>query len=151
MPQRSLHTPLGDLTVSQEQDAIVALDWGWGRDQADTPLLAEAVAQLQDYFDGRRTAFELPLAPLGTPYQQGIWRALQAIAYGETVSYGALAERLGTAARPVGTACGANPIPILIPCHRVIAKSGALVNYSGDGGIETKAALLRLEGAMLAV
>lgn len=149
MPQLSLHSPLGDLTVSEEEEAIVSLDWGWGRDQENTPLLLKARDQLQAYFDGVLKAFDLPLKPPGTAFQQRVWADLQRIAYGKTVTYGAVAKALDTSARPVGTACGANPIPILIPCHRVVASNGGLVNYSGDGGVETKAALLRLEGALL--
>lgn len=149
MPQLSLHTPLGDLTVSEEDGAIVSLDWGWGRDQTETPLLLEAKAQLHAYFDGERQEFDLPLAPQGTAYQQRLWGALQNIPYGQTISYGALAKQLETGARPVGTACGANPIPIIIPCHRVIGANGSMGHYSGDGGPDTKVSLLRLEGAIL--
>lgn len=151
MPQLSCLTPLGELTVSEEDGAIVALDWGRGRDQARTPLLAEAVAQLQDYFDGRRRGFDLPLAPCGSAFQRRVWDALRAIPAGETRSYGELAQQLGSAARAVGQANGANPIPILIPCHRVLAAAGALGGYSGGDGPATKRWLLdherRLAGA----
>ena len=91
MPQLSLHSPIGDLTVSEENGAIVALDWGWGRDQAETPLLARARDELFAYFDRERTAFDLPLAPEGTGFQRRVWAALQAIPYGQTRSYAALA------------------------------------------------------------
>lgn len=148
MPQLSLHSPLGPLSVSETDDAIVALDWGWGRDQTRTPLLLRAVDVLNRYFDGEAPAFELPFRPKGTAFQQRIWQAMREIPYGQTRTYGALAERAGGVARAVGMACGANPIPILIPCHRVVAQSG-LGGYSGDGGVETKVALLRLEGALL--
>jgi methylated-DNA-[protein]-cysteine S-methyltransferase len=145
MPQRSTLTPLGELTVSEEDGAIVALDWGRGRDQTRTPLLEEALAQLQDYFDGRRVAFDLPLSPHGTPFQQRVWAALRAIPPGETRAYGDLARSLGTAARAIGQANGANPIPILIPCHRVVAAGGKLGGYSGAGGADTKMWLLTHE------
>ena len=148
MPQLSLHSPLGPLSVSETDDAIVALDWGWGRDQTRTPLLLRAVDVLNRYFDGEAPAFELPFRPKGTAFQQRVWQAMREIPYGQTHTYGALAERAGGVARAVGMACGANPIPILIPCHRVVAQSG-LGGYSGDGGVETKVALLRLEGALL--
>ena len=145
MPQRSFLTPLGALTVSEEDGGIVALDWGRGRDQDETPLLARAVAAWQDYFDGNRTEFDLKLAPRGTAFQQRVWSALRTIPAGETRSYGDIARLLGTAARAVGQANGANPIPILIPCHRVLAAHGVLGGYSGGEGPATKAWLLEHE------
>jgi methylated-DNA-[protein]-cysteine S-methyltransferase len=148
MPQLSLHSPIGDLTLSEETGTIVALDWGWTRDQTETTLLHEAKRQLERYFDGELRDFDLPLAPAGTPFRQKVWRAMQEIPAGETRSYGELAAAVGSAARAVGGACGANPIPVIIPCHRVLAAAGALGGYSGDGGLETKVALLRLEGAL---
>ena len=150
MPQRSLHTPIGDLTVAEEDDAIVALDWGWGRDQADTLLLRRALEQLNAYFDGSLTIFDLPLAPAGTPYRQRVWDALRAIPYGETRSYQDIASVAGGSARSVGQANGSNPVPLIIPCHRVVA-SGHLGGYSGGDGLATKRWLLALEnpGAML--
>jgi methylated-DNA-[protein]-cysteine S-methyltransferase len=146
MPQLSLHSPVGDLSLSEEDGALVALDWGWGRDQTPTPLLKEAIRQLNAYFDGKLTDFDLPLAPFGTAFQKRVWQQMRKIPYGKTRTYGALAEKLKSGARPVGTACGRNTIPIIIPCHRVVGTS-TLGGYSGAGGLETKAALLRLEGA----
>ena len=149
MPQLSLHSPFGDLTVSEENGAIVAVDWGWGRDQTETLLLLRARAALFDYFDGSRRDFDLPLAPAGSPFRTRVWAALRAIPYGETRTYGDLAAALGSAARAIGQANGANPIPILIPCHRVVAGNG-LGGYSGGDGPVTKRALLALEaGGML--
>jgi methylated-DNA-[protein]-cysteine S-methyltransferase len=145
MPQLSFLTPLGPLTLSEEDGAIVALDWGTGRDQAETPLLLEAREQLQDYFDSQRTGFDLPLAPFGSAFRQKVWAALRAIPPGETRGYGDLAKALGTAARAVGQANGANPIPIIIPCHRVVGAGGLLGGYSGGEGPETKRYLLELE------
>jgi methylated-DNA-[protein]-cysteine S-methyltransferase len=145
MPQLSFLTPLGPLTLSEEDGAIVALDWGTGRDQAETPLLLEAREQLQDYFDGQRPSFDLPLAPFGSAFRQKVWAALCAIPPGETRGYGDLAKALGTAARAVGQANGANPIPIIIPCHRVVGAGGLLGGYSGGEGPETKRYLLELE------
>jgi methylated-DNA-[protein]-cysteine S-methyltransferase len=144
LPQLSLHTPLGDLTVSEEDGAIVAIDWGWGRDQAETPLLLCAREQLQAYFDGTRTTFDLPLAPQGTPYRRRVWAALCAIPSGQTRTYIDIARIAGGSARSVGQANGANPIPVLIPCHRVIA-TGGLGGYSGGDGLVTKQYLLQLE------
>lgn len=148
MPQLSLHSPVGDLTLSEEGGAIVALDWGWARDQAETPLLRRGKRQLEHYFDGDPRPFHLPLVPAGTPFQQAVWLAMSEIPAGQTRSYGELAAAVGSAARAVGGACGANPIPIIVPCHRVLAAGGALGGYSGEGGLETKIALLRLEGAI---
>lgn len=152
MPQLSLHTPLGDLTLSEEDGAIVALDWGRGRDQTETPLLRRARDQLQDYFDGTRTAFDLPLAPHGTEFQRKVWVALCTIPAGQTRSYAEIAHQVGCrAARAIGQANGANPIPILIPCHRVVAADGSLGGYSGGEGEATKRYLLDLERAAPAV
>lgn len=145
MPQISLHTPLGEITVSEEVGVIVALDWGRGRDQTPTPLLRRACDQLQDYFDGRRAGFDLPLAPAGTPFRQRVWEAMRRIPPGETRAYRELARELGSSARAVGQACGDNPIPILIPCHRVVAAKGALGGYSGGDGPDTKRYLIELE------
>ncbi len=147
MPQLSLHSPVGDLTISEENGAIVALDWGWGRDQTPTPLLKKAVKQLNAYFDGKLKAFDLPLAPAGTSFQKQVWKQMNKIPYGKLSAYGEMAAKLKSGARPVGTACGRNHIPIIIPCHRVIGSNGGLGGYSGQGGLETKVALLKLEGA----
>jgi methylated-DNA-[protein]-cysteine S-methyltransferase len=144
--QISLHSPLGDLSLSEDDGAIVALDWGWGRDQCATPLLKEAVRQLHAYFDGALKKFDLPLNPYGSSFEKNVWRRMCKIPYGEVLRYGEVAKTLGSSARAVGTACGRNPIPIIIPCHRIVAASG-LGGYSGAGGGETKVALLRIEDA----
>ena len=145
MPQLSLHSPIGDLTVSTDDEYIVALDWGWGRDQEPTPVLARAIAQLEDYFDGKLKAFDLPLRPEGTAFHRAVWQAMVDIPYGQVLTYGEISARLKASARAVGTACGRNPIPVIIPCHRVIG-TGGLGGYSGDGGVDTKVFLLRHEG-----
>jgi methylated-DNA-[protein]-cysteine S-methyltransferase len=144
LPQLSLHTPIGDITVSEEDGAIVALDWGWGRDQSETALLRAARDQLHAYFDGELTRFDLPLAPAGTLYRRRVWGALCAIPYGETRTYHQIAAVAGGVARSIGQANGSNPIPILIPCHRVLAGNG-IGGYSGGEGIATKRLLLALE------
>jgi methylated-DNA-[protein]-cysteine S-methyltransferase len=149
MPQLSLLTNLGDLTISEDDGAIVALDWGRGRDQAETPLLRRARDQLQDYFDGKRLTFDLPLAPQGSDFQKRVWAALCAIPPGETRSYADIARAIGSAPRAVGGANGANPIPIIIPCHRVVAADGSLGGYSGGDGPATKRFLLDLESRAL--
>jgi methylated-DNA-[protein]-cysteine S-methyltransferase len=144
LPQLSLHSPIGDLTLSEEDGRIVALDWGWGRDQTETPLLLRAREQLHDYFDGTRLAFDLPLDPAGTPYRRRVWQALCAIPPGETRTYADIARVVGGSARAVGGANATNPIPILIPCHRVVA-TGGIGGYSGGDGLPTKLYLLELE------
>src|SRR5579875_2670980 len=144
VPQLSLHTPLGPLTLSEEDGAIVALDWGWGRDQVETPLLLRAREQLQEYFDGARTSFDLPLRPTGSPYRRRVWDALCVIPPGQTRTYAQIATVAGGSARSVGGANGANPIPVLIPCHRVVASAG-IGGYSGGDGLTTKRFLLQLE------
>ncbi|MDE0942858.1 MAG: methylated-DNA--[protein]-cysteine S-methyltransferase [Alphaproteobacteria bacterium] len=148
MAQLSMHSPIGDLTISSEDGTIVALDWGWARDQSDEPLLNKAKTQLDAYFDGAEITFDLPLTPAGTEFQRNVWRLMEAIPYGETRSYGDLAKDLNSAARAVGMACGANPIPVIIPCHRILSATG-MGGYSGEGGVETKVDLLRLEGVLL--
>ncbi len=151
LPQLSLHTPLGPLSVSEEDGALVALDWGWGRDQDATPLLRLAREQLHAYFDGALRRFSLPLAPAGTVFRQRVWQALAEIPFGQTCSYGALAARLAPAgsaklgsARAVGGAVGRNPLPIILPCHRVVGATG-LGGYSAGDGLVSKRALLQLE------
>lgn len=145
MQRLSVATPLGPVTLSDAGGAITALDWG-GQERGRSPVLDRAAAQLAAYFADPRAGFDLPLRPAGSAFQRAVWAAMQAIPVGETRSYGQIAAELGAPAQAVGQACGANPIPILIPCHRVLAATG-LGGYSGAGGIETKIALLRHEGA----
>jgi methylated-DNA-[protein]-cysteine S-methyltransferase len=144
VPQLSLHSPIGDLTVSEDSGEIVALDWGWGRDQTPSPLLNRAKAALFEYFDGKPLDPTLPLAPHGTAYRQRVWQALRAIPTGETRTYLDISRIAGGSPRSVGGANGANPIPIFIPCHRVVAATG-IGGYSGGDGLATKLALLELE------
>ncbi len=146
VPVLSLHTPVGDLSVAEDDGAIVSVEWGWARDQDTTALLRAAREQLHAYFDLALFSFDLPLAPEGSPYRQGVWRALRAIPYGATRSYRDIAREAGGSPRSVGGANGANPIPIIIPCHRVVATTG-IGGYSGGDGLPTKRALLRLETA----
>ncbi|MBK1659488.1 methylated-DNA--[protein]-cysteine S-methyltransferase [Paracraurococcus ruber] len=149
MPHITLHTPLGELTVFEDRGAIVALDWGRGvgpDDAAPTPLLQAAAAQLQDYFDGVRATFDLPLDPQGSTFRRKVWDALCRIPPGETRSYLDIARDVGCrSARAIGQANGDNPIPIIIPCHRVVAADGSLGGYSGGEGAATKRFLLALE------
>lgn len=145
MPQRSFDTPVGRLTVTEEAGALIALEWG-GSAADDTPLLRRAQEQVQAYFDGTRQSFDLPLRVTASPFQSQVCDQMRAIPYGEIKRYGDLAKALGVPAQAVGQACGGNPLPILIPCHRVLSSTG-LGGFSGGTGIETKVALLKLEGA----
>lgn len=153
MPQLCLHSPVGDLTLTEEDGVLISLDWGWGMMSEETPLLIEARDQLNAYFDGDLMAFDLPLAPPGTAFRQRVWKAMQGIPYGETLSYGELARVVKTAPQPIGSACANNPLPILIPCHRVVGHAnGGLGHYTGPegfGDLDTKRQLLRLEGAKI--
>ncbi|MBT7758113.1 MAG: methylated-DNA--[protein]-cysteine S-methyltransferase, partial [Rhodospirillaceae bacterium] len=124
MSQLSMHSPVGDLTISINDGAVVALDWGWARDQADDDLLQRTKSQLDSYFDGDLQDFDLPLQPAGTDFQRRVWALMERISYGDTMTYGEMAKALNSAARAVGMACGANPIPLIIPCHRVLAANG---------------------------
>ena len=126
--------------------AITRLLWGQGGTLTDGPLHTQVREELAGYFAGTLTEFSVALAPRGNAFQQKFYAALCAIPYGQTRTYGDLARDLGVSAQAIGQACGANPIAILIPCHRVLAANG-LGGYSGEGGIEAKVALLRLEGA----
>lgn len=148
MSYLAYNSPVGPLTLFEEDGAIIAVEWGWPpeTDEPPAPVLERARDQLDAYFQGKLQAFDLPLAPMGTPFQQKVWQALARIPFGATRSYGELASELGTAPRALGGACGRNPLPILIPCHRVLASNRSLGGYSGMDGIDTKRFLLRLEG-----
>lgn len=150
-----IDSPIGPLRLVEQEGAITAIEFSpfrdhdgrpRGRQADDAPVLVEAARQLGEYFAGQRTDFDLPLSPIGTPWQRDVWGQLLKIAYGETASYGEIAARLGktnAASRAVGYANGSNPIPIVIPCHRVIGANGTLTGYAG--GIERKQTLLELE------
>lgn len=143
----SFQSPIGPLTVFAEDNHIIVLESGHApNEDSATPLLEEARSQLTAYFDGKRDTFDLPIAPPGTPRHQDIWRAMIDIPYGTVETYGDLAKRIGSAARAVGGACAANPLPIIIPCHRVIPASGGVGAYSFANSTSTKSQLLTLEG-----
>ena len=141
----ALDSPVGRLAVSAADDHIVALSWDDEPTTLSTPLLDEALRQLDAYFAGRRETFDLPLAPAGSGFQRAVWQAMQRIPYGETRCYGEIAAETQSGPRAVGGACGANPIPIIIPCHRVVAQNGRVGGYSGGQGAATKRFLLNLE------
>ena len=145
-----IESPVGTLLLHETGGALAAITWRRADANAGSdvsPLLATAARQLDEYFGGRRRSFELPLAPKGSPFQQRVWAEMCRIPYGATARYGDLARALGTAAQPIGQACGANPIPIVIPCHRVVA-AGGLGGFSGGAGLTSKRFLLRHEGAL---
>lgn len=144
MPAVSLDTPFGPVTLRESGGEIVALDWRGGFSD-DTPLLSLASDQLAEYFAGTRRVFDLPLAT-GEGVFGDFLRLLIAIPFGETRTYGDLAKALKVPAQAVGQMCGKNRLPILIPCHRVLGAT-TLGGFSAPGGIETKVALLRREGA----
>ena len=140
----SCQSPFGPLTLRDVDGRIDALRWGGAADEA-SDLLIEATRQIAAYFDGTRKAFDLPLA-FRSGLQGAVMRAMCAIPFGETRTYGDLAKDLGVSAQAVGQACGGNPIPIIVPCHRILGASG-LGGFSAPGGVEAKVALLRHEGA----
>ncbi|GGC05921.1 methylated-DNA--protein-cysteine methyltransferase [Marivita lacus] len=143
--EQSVHSPFGPLTLVSDAVGVTALKWRDGR-QDGTPVLRQAAVQLSEYFAGTRQDFTVPIRLTCSNFQRTVCAAMSAIPFGETRTYGDLATVLGVTAQAIGQACGGNPLPILIPCHRVLGSNG-LGGYSGDGGIETKVALLRLEGA----
>jgi methylated-DNA-[protein]-cysteine S-methyltransferase len=153
-PMSSLRfeSPLGTLVLTEEGGALTALDWARADGAATahgttaaTPLLLRARDSLDAYFAGSLTEFDLPCAPAGTAFQKRVWDEMGRIPYGATAAYGEIARRVGSSARAVGNACGANPLPIIVPCHRVLGAGGTLGGYSGFGGAATKARLLELE------
>lgn len=151
-----IDSPVGPLLLAGSDSGLRAIEFdasrhsvprGAGWAEGTHCVLDLVSAQLREYFEGRRTAFEVPLAPEGTPFQQQVWRTLATIPYGRTISYGELAARVGRphASRAVGAANGRNPLPIVLPCHRVIGANGALTGFGG--GLPTKRFLLQLEAA----
>ncbi len=160
-----LATPLGELVLTASEVGLTAVHFptsrrvppllkergSGGEDHAARDILARACEQLAEYLARTRTTFDLPLAATGSPFERQVWDALCAIPYGSTLSYGELARRLGDprASRAVGAANGKNPIPIIVPCHRVIGANGELTGFGG--GIDRKRWLLEHEGALLAL
>ena len=150
-----IDSPVGELRLVEHDGALTAVEFSPFRDHDgrprgarsdDDPILVEAVAQLRAYFARELKEFDLPLSPTGSAFQQAVWDQLRLIDYGETASYGEIARRLGrtnAASRAVGLANGSNPIPIVIPCHRVIGANGTLTGYAG--GLPRKQLLLELE------
>jgi methylated-DNA-[protein]-cysteine S-methyltransferase len=146
-------SPLGQILLTAEAGGLTGIHFMEGTESPKIPSnskesrtpFTETIQQLQKYFQGRLKTFELPLSPQGTEFQQKVWKTLRRIPYGTTISYGELAKRIGnpSASRAVGRANGCNPLPIVVPCHRVIGANGSLVGYAG--GLPIKEYLLNLE------
>ena len=153
---RRIESPVGPLVIAADDAGLRHIEFHENRHPAnrhdwrggDNAILQAAERQLDDYFAGTRRSFDLPLAPVGTAFQRSVWQALADIPYGQTISYATLARRLGNpdATRAVGAANGRNPLPIVLPCHRVVGTDGGLTGFGG--GLPTKDFLLRLEGAL---
>jgi len=153
---RRIDSPVGPLMLAADDNGLRHIEFRDNRHPADTgdwhggdnAILQATEAQLGEYFAGTRTTFDLPLAPRGTDFQVSVWRELARIPFGTTISYAQLAQRVGNtqAMRAVGAANGRNPLPIVLPCHRVIGADGALVGFGG--GLPVKEFLLRLERAL---
>ncbi|KPA21324.1 Methylated-DNA--protein-cysteine methyltransferase [Shimia sp. SK013] len=145
MLQITVDTPTGPMTLSERDGAIVRAEWESGGSD-DTPLLRQAAAQLTAYFEDASNGFDLPLRVEASEFQQAVCDAMVAIPLGETKTYGELSKELGVPAQAIGQGCGGNPIPVIIPCHRVLGANG-LGGFSGLGGVETKVWLLKHERA----
>ena len=150
MPMLSLQitSPLGPLTLIEKEKALVALDWDDAGGFLGTPLLHAVAQQLYQYFAGERRDFDFPIAPVCTLTEQAVFTELRRIPFGSTLGYGDIARRLGAATKDVIAACRSNPIPILIPSHRVIADDGQLGPFEAPQGLEAKSYLLHHEGAL---
>ena len=148
-----LASPVGRLALEADGEVLTGLRWADAGERAgnDKPsaVLNEARRQLERYFARRLQAFDLPLAARGTDFQKSVWKMMREIPYGETATYGGIAMALGSGARAVGTACGRNPLPIIVPCHRVLGSGGTEGGFSGGQGLPTKRKLLALEGVVL--
>ena len=150
---RFVETSVGRLALEADHEAVTVVRWA-APDEAPTatdgsPLLAETERQLRGYFARRLRRFDLPLRARGTPFQHRVWALMRDIPYGETATYGGMAMALGSGPRAVGTACGRNPLPIIVPCHRVLGRGGSEGGFSGGQGLPTKRQLLALEGVVL--
>jgi methylated-DNA-[protein]-cysteine S-methyltransferase len=148
-----IESPVGRLALEADGDALSVVRWASPGERARAakvpPVLKEAERQLKRYFAGRLKAFDLKLAARGTDFQKRVWKLMSDIPYGETATYGGMAMALGSGPRAVGMACGRNPLPIVVPCHRVLASGGREGGYSGGQGLKTKHKLLALEGVTL--
>ena len=147
MNSGTIDSPFGPITFTVEEGFVIRVKFEPGEDNFNggDPVMAETARQLREYAAAARFSFDLPLAPAFSEFQERIRRCMIAIPYGEMRTYGELAEELGSASQAVGQACGANPIPIIVPCHRVVASGGKLGGFSGGDGAPTKKKLLNHE------
>jgi methylated-DNA-[protein]-cysteine S-methyltransferase len=148
-----IDSAVGRLALEADDDCVTGVRWASAgermRSAAPNPVLKEAIRQLDRYFNRKLRRFELPLAARGTDYQKRVWAMMRAIPFGETATYGGMAMALGSGPRAVGMACGRNPIPIIVPCHRVLGAGGKEGGFSGGRGLPTKRQLLAIEGVVL--
>ena len=145
MAELTVESPLGPLALVEARNAVVELAWREAETESNTPLLKRVRDELRKYFAGELKEFSAPLNPAGTEFQKTVWHEMCQIPYGRARTYGDVAKNLSSSPRAVGTACGRNPIPIIIPCHRIVGANGQLTGYTGAGGTKTKAYLLNLE------
>ena len=148
-----IDSPVGRLALESDGEALASVRWLSAgesvRARRRSPVLSQAARQLERYFAGKLRCFDLPLAIGGTAFQQRVWTMMRDIPFGETATYGGIAMALGSGPRAVGMACGRNPLPIVVPCHRVLGSGGTEGGYSGGRGLATKRQLLALEGVVL--
>ncbi len=148
-----IESPVGRLALEADDDCVTSVRWASAgeraRSTAPNPVLKEAIRQLDQYFNRKLRRFDLPLAARGTDHQKRVWAMMREIPFGETATYGGMAMALGSGPRAVGTACGRNPLPIIVPCHRVLGSGGKEGGFSGGRGLPTKRQLLAIEGVVL--
>ena len=148
-----IESPVGRLALEADDNCVTSVRWASpgepARSAAPNPVLKEAMRQLDRYFGRKLRRFDLPLAARGTDHQKRVWAMMCEIPFGETATYGGMAMALGSGPRAVGMACGRNPIPIIVPCHRVLASGGKEGGFSGGRGLPTKRQLLAIEGVVL--
>jgi methylated-DNA-[protein]-cysteine S-methyltransferase len=145
MPELTVNSPLGPLTLIEADGAIIELDWRRAVKEEPSKFLKTGKDELEGYFSAELKTFSLPVNPKGTAFQKQVWEQMVKIPYGQVLTYGNVAKTLSSSPRAVGTACGRNPIPIIIPCHRFMGANGKLTGYTGAGGTKTKSFLLDLE------
>jgi len=149
MGQKTINTPVAALTLSSNGHAITRVTWPSTSDVpgacATDAVLESAAMEIKKYFSGALTHFNTPIHLEGSALQLGVWEVMRAIPFGQVLTYGDVAKSIGSEPQAVGTACGQNPIPVIVPCHRIVGAGGKLTGFSGGNGIETKSFLLDLE------
>ncbi len=148
MAHLSLHSPIGDLTFFEHNKVLVAVEWGWGPNQSSSPFLENVKKQVLSYFNGENKKLFIKTMVFENDLENRVYKIMLDIPYGKTITYGEVAKLAKTGPRVVGRICGKNPIPVVIPCHRVMGANEKLTGYSGEGGLDTKVALLTLEGVL---